>query len=662
MAKWEILNIDPWLKDYENDINLRMESYERQKEKLLGDGKRLTEFANAHNYYGFHKTKTGWIYREWAPNADGLYLIGDFNGWDRRSHPLTKINDEDWEIEIKGIRTLPHKSRIKVLVDANGAIRDRIPLYATRVERNEDLDYAALIQNPRKKFKWEDDDFKIQKDDLLIYEAHIGMAGEEGKVSSYKEFEKNVLPRIKKDGYNTIQLMAIAEHPYYGSFGYQVSNFFAPSSWYGENDELKSLVNACHKEGINVIMDLVHSHSVKNTAEGINEFDGTSYQFFHDGDEGNHPDWDSKLFDYKKPGVCHFLLSNIKYWLEEYHFDGFRFDGVTSMIYKDHGRGEVFDSYSKYFSMNTDIEAINYLQLANELISEIKKDAITIAEDMSGMPGMCLPIEYGGVGFDYRLAMGMPDFWEKSLEKRDEDWDLSKMWYELSTHRPEEKRVSYVESHDQALVGSKTTIFRLADQEMYWNMRKDDHNMIIDRAIALHKMIRWITISMGADAYLNFMGNEFGHPEWIDFPREGNGYSYHYARRQWSLADSKDLKYQFLNNFDNAMLEFSKENSQLAGETYRLWIDNDRKIIAFRNKDIVYIFNFHPENSYESFQLPIHDIGEFKVFMDTDEGRFGGFDRISHDFIYQSEKLSGTDYDGIKIYIPSRTGLALKKI
>lgn len=662
MAKWEILNIDPWLKDYENDINLRMESYERQKEKLLGDGKKLTEFANAHNYYGFHKTKTGWIYREWAPNADGLYLIGDFNGWDRHSHPLTKINDEDWEIEIKGIKTLPHKSRIKVLVDANGSISDRIPLYATRVERNEDLDYAALIQNPRKKFKWEDDDFKIQKDDLLIYEAHIGMAGEEGKVSSYKEFEKNVLPRIKKDGYNTIQLMAIAEHPYYGSFGYQVSNFFAPSSWYGENDELKSLINACHKEGINVIMDLVHSHSVKNTAEGINEFDGTSYQFFHEGDEGNHPDWDSKLFDYKKPGVCHFLLSNIKYWLEEYHFDGFRFDGVTSMIYKDHGRGEAFGSYSKYFSMNTDIEALNYLQLANELIREIKKDAITIAEDMSGMPGMCLPIEYGGIGFDYRLAMGMPDFWEKSLEKRDEDWDLSKMWYELSTHRPEEKRVSYVESHDQALVGSKTTIFRLADQEMYWNMRKDDHNMIIDRAIALHKMIRWITLSMGADAYLNFMGNEFGHPEWIDFPREGNGYSYHYARRQWSLADSKDLKYQFLNNFDNAMIEFSKENSQLANETYRLWIDNDRKIIAFRNKDIVYIFNFHPENSYESFQLPIHDIGEFKVLMDTDEGRFGGFDRISHDFIYQSEKLSGTDYDGIKIYIPSRTGLALKKI
>lgn len=662
MAKWEILNIDPWLKDYEDDINLRMDEFKKQKKRLVDKGKDLKEFANAHNYYGFHKTKTGWIYREWAPKADGLYLIGDFNNWDRHSHPLTKINDEDWEINIKGIRTLPHGSRVKVLVDANNKIQDRIPLYARRVDRDENNDFAAIIQNPRRKFKWEDDGFKIQKEDLLIYEAHIGMAGEEEGVSTYKDFEEKILPRIKELGYNTIQLMAIASHPYYGSFGYQVANFFAPSSWYGENNDLKSLINTAHKLGINVIMDLVHSHAVKNTAEGINEFDGTVYQFFHEGAEGNHPDWDSKLFDYHKPGVCHFLLSNIKYWLEEYHFDGFRFDGVTSMIYRNHGRGVDFDSYKKYFSLNTDIEAINYLQLANELIREIKPDAITIAEDMSGMPGMCLPIEDGGIGFDYRLAMGMPDFWEKTLERRDEDWDLSKMWYELSTHRPEEKRVSYLESHDQALVGSKTAIFRLADKEMYWNMEKSSTNFIIDRAIALHKMIRWITLSMGADGYLNFMGNEFGHPEWIDFPRAENGYSFKYARRQWSLVDDDKLRYQYLNEFDKAMLDFAKENKQLSSETFRLWLDNDRKVIAFRNMDIVYLFNFHPENSYESFHLPIHDVGEFKVLMDTDEKRFGGNERISHDYTYKTEKLAGTDYDGITIYIPSRTALALRKI
>ena len=662
MKDWKILEIDPWIKDYKNDINLRMDEYKKQKDRLLKKGEKLKDFANAHNYYGFHKVKTGWIYREWAPNAKGLYLIGDFNNWDRHSHPLKKINDGDWEIFIKGIRTIPHKSRVKVMVDYGESFQDRIPLFARRVERDKNLDFSAIIENPRKKFKWTDDKFKIKKHDLLIYEAHIGMALEKEDVGSYKDFEKNMLPRIKREGYNTIQLMAIAEHPYYGSFGYQVSNFFAPSSWYGENDDLKSLINTAHQMGLNVIMDLVHSHAVKNTIEGINLFDGTEYQFFHEGDEGNHPDWDSKLFDYNKPEVCHFLLSNIKYWLEEFHFDGFRFDGVTSMIYKNHGRGENFDNYSKYFSMNTDIEAINYLQLANELIREVKKNAITIAEDMSAMPGMCLPISDGGIGFDYRLAMGMPDFWEKALEKRDEDWDMGRMWYELSTYRPEEKRISYVESHDQALVGSKTTIFRLADSSMYWDMEKKTHNIVIDRAIALHKMIRWITISMGAEGYLNFMGNEFGHPEWIDFPREGNNFSFHYARRLWSLADNDLLKYDWLLKWDRRMLEEIKKNKQLGNDIFRLWLDNDRKVIAYRNKDIVYIFNFHPQNSYDSFQVPIHDKGKFKVILDTDDEEFGGLGRISKDVIYESKNLENTDYDGIEIYIPSRTALALKKV
>ena len=662
MKDWKILEIDPWIKDYKNDINLRMDEYKKQKDRLLKKGEKLKDFANAHNYYGFHKVKTGWIYREWAPNAKGLYLIGDFNNWDRHSHPLKKINGGDWEIFIKGIRTIPHKSRVKVMVDYGESFQDRIPLFARRVERDKNLDFSAIIENPRKKFKWTDDKFKIKKNDLLIYEAHIGMALEKEEVGSYKDFEKNMLSRIKREGYNTIQLMAIAEHPYYGSFGYQVSNFFAPSSWYGENDDLKSLINTAHQMGLNVIMDLVHSHAVKNTIEGINLFDGTEYQFFHEGDEGNHPDWDSKLFDYNKPEVCHFLLSNIKYWLEEFHFDGFRFDGVTSMIYKNHGRGENFDNYSKYFSMNTDIEAINYLQLANELIREVKKNAITIAEDMSAMPGMCLPISDGGIGFDYRLAMGMPDFWEKALEKRDEDWDMGRMWYELSTSRPSEARISYVESHDQALVGSKTTIFRLADSAMYWDMEKKTHNIVIDRAIALHKMIRWITISMGAEGYLNFMGNEFGHPEWIDFPREGNNFSFHYARRLWSLADNDLLKYDWLLKWDGKMLEEIKKNKQLGNDIFRLWLDNDRKVIAYRNKDIVYIFNFHPQNSYDSFQVPIHDKGKFKVILDTDDEEFGGFGRISKDVIYESKNLENTDYDGIEIYIPSRTALALKKV
>ncbi|MDU2830509.1 MAG: alpha amylase C-terminal domain-containing protein, partial [Anaerococcus sp.] len=248
------------------------------------------------------------------------------------------------------------------------------------------------------------------------------------------------------------------------------------------------------------------------------------------------------------------------------------------------------------------------------------------------------------------------------LKKRDEDWDMGRMWYELSTYRPEEKRISYVESHDQALVGSKTTIFRLADSAMYWDMEKKTHNIIIDRAIALHKMIRWVTISMGAEGYLNFMGNEFGHPEWIDFPREGNNYSFHYARRLWSLADNDLLKYDWLLKWDGKMLDQILKNKQLGNDIFRLWLDNDRKVIAYRNKDIVYIFNFHPQNSYDSFQVPIHDKGKFKVILDTDDEEFGGLGRISKEFIYESKNLENTDYDGIEIYIPSRTALALKKV
>ena len=284
---------------------------------------------------------------------------------------------------------------------------------------------------------------------------------------------RDILPRIKKDGYNTVQLMAVMEHPYYASFGYQVSNFFAASSWYGTPDDLKALINEAHAMGLSVLLDLVHSHAVKNTAEGINGFDGRDDQFFKEGSAGDHPAWGSKVFDYGKNGVVHFLLSNVRFWLEEYHFDGFRFDGVTSMIYLDHGLGSAFTDYRQYFSMNTDVQAVAYLQLAAELTHEFKRGALCVAEEMSGMPGMCLPVKDGGIGFDYRLSMGLPDFFIKTIkEKQDGQWNIGRLYYELISRRPGEKNIAYCESHDQALVGDKTLMFRLADKEMYWGMNR----------------------------------------------------------------------------------------------------------------------------------------------------------------------------------------------
>ncbi|MBP1582291.1 MAG: alpha amylase C-terminal domain-containing protein [Oscillospiraceae bacterium] len=659
--KQNILKYNPQLQDYEQDLTQRMLNYENMKKQLLPDGQQLKDFANAHLYYGFHQSKEGWTYREWAPGADALYLCGDFNNWNRHSHPLTKLDNGNFEIFLPGKDALKHGQKIMVIVHHQGQELDRIPLYAKYVQQEENsIQWNARIHAPKKKFKWSDQDFKPMKS-LYIYECHIGMAQEEGSIGSYSQFKENILPRIKKLGYNTIQIMAIMEHPYYASFGYQVTNFFAASSRFGTPEELKDLINTAHSMGIAVLLDVVHSHAAINSREGINQFDGTDYQFFHEGARGNHPAWGTKCFNYNKPEVLHFLLSNLKFWQEEYHFDGFRFDGITSMLYHNHGLGADFGAPRTYFSLNTDTEAVTYLQLANELIRQVNPNAITIAEDMSAMPGMCLPIEDGGIGFDYRLSMGVPDLWIKLLkEQRDEDWDLGRIWAELTSRWPKEKVIGYVESHDQALVGDKTLMFRLCDKAMYTDMDRNTPSMVIERGMALHKMIRLLTMSIGGEGYLTFMGNEFGHPEWIDFPREGNGWSYHYCRRQWSLAENGFLRYQFLNNFEQAMIDMARKNRLFTGKIKMLHIDHERKVMAYQRGSSTFLLNFHPSESYADFFVPMGETGDFEVQLSSDSAAFGGHDRIATDRYYTSYGHSNGQ-TGFQIYLPSRSAVVLKK-
>ncbi|MBP3412152.1 MAG: alpha amylase C-terminal domain-containing protein [Oscillospiraceae bacterium] len=655
---YKLLDYNPQLQGYEGDIAYRMQLYRDTKARLVPDGQRLYDFANAHHYYGIHHLDGKWVYREWAPSAYQLYLMGDFNHWNPTSHPLQKIGNGNWELILEGDQALWQGCKVKTVVDANLTRTEHIPLYARRVVQDpNNCSFTCEVEDDHKTFPWTDKGFRPE-DTLLIYEAHVGMAQEEGRVGSYREFADLILPRVKDAGYNTIQLMAIMEHPYYGSFGYQVSNFYAASSWFGTPEDLKYLVNKAHGMKIRVLLDLVHSHAVKNTAEGINCFDGTEWQFFHAGSKGDHPAWGTKCFNYGKTEVLHFLLSNLKFWMEEYHFDGFRFDGVTSMLYHDHGLGVSFDHDSKYFSYNTHVEAITYLQLANELIRQVKPKAITIAEDMSGMPGMCLPIEEGGMGFDYRLAMGLPDLWIRTVkEKTDEQWDVFQLWCEMCLRRPGENSVAYVESHDQALVGDKTLIFRLADAAMYTDMHKDCHNPSIDRAIALHKMIRLFTIAAGGEAYLNFMGNEFGHPEWIDFPREGNGWSFHYCRRQWSLKENEELKYQWLSAFDRDMIRLVKRNKLFTQRMGDLLLNKQpEKILAFYRKGLVFAFNFHPDRSLEHVLIPVPNPGEYRVSLCTDDGKYGGWQQIRH-MKYPTKLFDGKHY--LELYLPARTAVAL---
>ena len=657
---------DPWLEPFYPAINSRYNRCREKEAELTGQGQ-ILEFAMGHHYYGLHRDSDNWYFREWAPNATDIYMTGLFSDWkETEKFRLKRINAAgDWELIVPA-DALKNGDLYKLSVHWEGGKGERIPSYATRLIQDETTKiFTASVWAPSKPYKWKNDNFNPAPAVPVIYESHVGMATAEEKTGTFREFTRNVIPMIASLGYNTVQLMAIQEHPFYGSFGYHVANFFAVSSRFGTPDDLKELIDTAHGYGLRVIMDLVHSHSVKNINEGLGLFDGSPYQYFHTGDRRNHVAWDSLCFNYGSDKVLHFLLSNCRYWLEEYRFDGFRFDGVTSMIYYDHGLGKSFTTYGDYFSGGEDIEAMVYLYLANRVIHQFKPAAITIAEEMSGMPGLAAPTEQKGFGFDYRLSMGVPDFWIKMVkDTMDEAWDMGALVHELSQHRPEERVISYCESHDQALVGDKTLIFRMIDADMYTGMNKEFHNFNIDRGMALHKMIRLLTFSLAGGGYLNFMGNEFGHPEWIDFPREGNNWSYKYAKRQWQLAENKNLKYHFLRDFDHGMIALNN-TGKLLEDSYigRLAENSNDKVIAFTRGDYLFIFNFHPVNSYTDYGINI--TGKFRVALDTDDEAFGGFNRIDKNRIYDSVKKGERHTINVPfrlyLYLPSRTAIVLKK-
>lgn len=663
-----IIKHDLWLEPFEEAINGRYRYALGKKSELTNGGKQsLSDFATGYLYFGLHKTSKGWVFREWAPNATQIYLIGTFSNWkEDQAYAMTRLENGNWEIELPA-DVLHHGDLYKLIVHWNGGCGERIPAWATRVVQDAQTGiFNAQVWDPQTPYVFKTKNFKPATDPLLIYECHIGMAQQEEKVGTYNEFREKILPRVAKAGYNCIQVMAIQEHPYYGSFGYHVSNFFAASSRFGTPDELKELIDAAHALGIAVIMDIVHSHSVKNEVEGLANFAGDPNQYFYPGARREHPAWDSLCFDYGKNEVIHFLLSNCKYWLEEYSFDGFRFDGVTSMLYFSHGLGEAFVNYADYYNGHQDDNAICYLTLANDLIHQVKVNAITIAEDVSGMPGIAAKIEDGGYGFDYRMAMNIPDYWIRTIkDKIDEDWKPSGIFWEVTNRRKNEKTISYAESHDQALVGDKTIIFRLIDADMYWHMQKGDANYVVNRGIALHKMIRLITASTMNGGYLNFMGNEFGHPEWIDFPREGNGWSCKYARRQWDLVDNKNLLYHVMADFDADMLKLLKGvKSFQTTPVQELWHNDEDQVLAFQRKDLIFVFNFNPKKSFTDYGFLVTP-GKYMAVLNTDSPLYGGNgltdDTVEHftvaDPLYAREKK-----EWLKIYIPARTAVVLKKM
>ena len=664
-----IVASDPYLEPYEDAIRGRHEHALWKIGHLTRNGRQtLSDFADGYKYFGLHKVpRGGWVFHEWAPTATDIYLVGDFNNWtEDEKYRCKRIEGTgNWELKLPA-KAMKHGQLYKMHVKWDGGEGERIPAWCQRVVQDEVTKiFTAQVWAPKTPYQWKKKNFKANTNPLLIYECHVGMGQDAEKVGTYTEFKDNVLPRVAKDGYNCIQVMAIQEHPYYGSFGYHVSSFFAPSSRFGTPEELKALIDAAHQMGISVVMDIVHSHAVKNEVEGLGNLAGDPNQYFYPGDRHEHPAWDSLCFDYGKDNVIHFLLSNCKYWLEEFHFDGFRFDGVTSMLYYSHGLGEAFTNYGDYFNGHEDDNAICYLTLANKLIHEVNPKAITIAEEVSGMPGLAAKFEDGGYGFNYRMAMNIPDYWIKTIkERRDEDWKPSSIFWEVKNRRADEQTISYCESHDQALVGDKTIIFRLIDADMYWHFKQGDENDMVHRGIALHKMIRLVTLGTINGGYLNFMGNEFGHPEWIDFPREGNGWSYKYARRQWNLVDNPELDYHFLGDFDQKMIEVVKgEKNFIKTPVQEIWHNDGDQVLAFMRGDLVFVFNFSPTRSFTDYGFLVPE-GDYKVVLNSDAKEFGGNGFADDTMVHHTnfDPVYEKDHKGwLKLYIPARSAVVLKK-
>ena len=662
-----IYDYDEWLMPYKDVIDRRHEMILETKERMSVDGS-LSKGMNNHMYYGLHRDGKGnWVFREWAPNATKIYIIGEFNNWKRSDiYALKPIGGGNWEIVLPSM-FLDHGTLFKLYIEWKGGGAERLPAYVTRtVQDPHTKSFCAQVWDPIKPYVWKNKK-PGKRPHPLIYECHIGMATEEEKVGTFEEFRLNVLPQVAELGYDTLQIMALQEHPYYGSFGYQVANFYALSSRFGTPEEFKALVDDAHGLGIAVVMDIVHSHSVDNESEGLGMFDGKEDLYFYSGWQGRHPAWGSRCFDYGKDETKYFLLSNCKYWMEEYNIDGFRFDGVTSMLYWDHGLEKDFVGYENYFNQGVDENAITYLALANILVREMNKNAFTIAEDVSGMAGLAAPIEQGGVGFDFRMSMGVADNWIKWIkELSDDQWSMGEMWWQLTNKREDEKTISYAECHDQAMVGDKTIAFRLMDKEMYFSMNKESQSDIVDRGIALHKMIRLVTLATCGNGYLNFMGNEFGHPEWIDFPREGNGWSHKHARRQWSLAEPDYLRYRYLRNFDRAMVNLARQEAVLDERPELFVQDEEKKILIFKRKNCILALNFNPTASFVDYGFSA-PAGKYEVVLNSDESEFDGFSRVKTGEVHfsvpvKNENGNGKYSDSLSLYLPNRCAVVLKKL
>ncbi|KAH9651980.1 SBE3 [Citrus sinensis] len=576
---------------------------------------------------------------------------------------------------------IPHGSKYRVYFNTPDGPLERIPAWATYVQPDADGKEAFAIHwepSPEFAYKWRNTRPKVPKS-LRIYECHVGISGSKPKISSFNEFTEKVLPHVKEAGYNVIQLFGVVEHKDYFTVGYRVTNLYAVSSRYGTPDDFKRLVDEAHGLGLLVFLDIVHSYSAADQMVGLSQFDGSNDCYFHTaqiiffcvvlyyahmipGKRGFHKYWGTRMFKYDDLDVLHFLLSNLNWWVVEYQIDGFQFHSLSSMIYTHNGFASLTGDLEEYCNQYVDKDALLYLILANEILHALHPNIITIAEDATYYPGLCEPTTQGGLGFDYFLNLSASEMWLSFLENTpDHEWSMSKIVSTLvGNGQYSDKMIMYAENHNQSISGGQSFAEILFGEI---SEHSPDTNNLLLRGCSLHKMIRLITFTIGGHAYLNFMGNEFGHPKRVEFPMPSNNFSFSLANRHWDLLANR--LHSNLYSFDQELMKLDENAKVLLRGSPSVHHVNDAKmVICYMRGPLVFIFNFHPTDSYEDYSVGVEEAGEYQIILNTDESKFGGQGLIKeHQYLQRtiSKRVDGLR-NCIEVPLPSRTAQILAEI
>ncbi|KAK9673873.1 hypothetical protein RND81_12G195300 [Saponaria officinalis] len=556
---------------------------------------------------------------------------------------------------------LQHGSKYRVYFNTPDGPLERIPAWATYVRLDGDGNQPCAVHwdpSPECAHKWKNNSPKRPKS-LRIYECHVGISGSDPKVSSFLEFTEKVLPRVKDLGYNAIQLFGVIEHKDYFTAGYRVTNMYAVSSRFGTPEDFKRLVDEAHGLGLLVFLDIVHSYSAADEMVGLSLFDGTNDCYFHTGKRGHHKYWGTRIFKYGDVDVLQFLLSNLRWWIEEYHIDGFQFHSLPSMMYTHNGFATFTGDFEEYCNQYVDRDALLYLILANDILHFLHPNIITIAEDATLYPGLCEPSSQGGLGFDYYVNLAAPEMWLSFLENvPDNEWSMSKIVTTLMGNKIyTNKMLLYAENHSQSISGGRSFAEILFGTEVGSNEASK-----LLRGTSLHKVIRLITFTIGGSAYLNFMGNEFGHPKRVEFPTSNNNFSFELASRRWDLLSDQGL-HQKLFHFDQDMMKLDQKEKVLSrGLPNVHHVNDDTMVISYTRGPLLFIFNFHPTDSYERYSVGVDEAGEYQMILNSDEEKYSGQGAINADQYFQRSIRKRIDgfQNCLQLPLPSRSAQVYK--